>query len=113
MSEIYEYHDGNGNRYIIKNEDIEYIPIKPSQSSSGFYDRGDYVKKEISKLEFNQISSVLLEAVKNKESHIKNRVKMSGRIVVLEGDNKNSCILNPYSEEKDKIEKTLRDIIQS
>jgi len=112
MSETYEYHDGNGNRYIIKSDLIEYIPIKPSQSSSGFYDGGDYVKKEISKLEFNQISSVLLEAVKNNTCHIRIRVKMSGRIIVQEEDNKNSYILNPYSEEKDKIEKNLREIIE-
>ena len=113
MSETYEYHDGNGNRYIIESKFIEYIPIKPSQSSSGLYDGGDYVKKEIIKLQINQIRSVLLEAVKNKTCHIRTRVKMSGRIVVLAGDNKNSYILNPFSEEKEKIEKTLKDIIES
>ena len=109
---MYEFQDGNGNRYIIKSDLIEYIPIKPSQSSSGLYDGGDYTKKEISKLQFNKISSVLVEAIKNDTCHIKNRVKMSGRIVVLEGDNKNSYILNPYSEERDNIERKLREIIE-
>ncbi len=112
MSVTYEYHDGSANRYIIKNDTIEYIPIKPAQSSSGFYDGGDYVKKEISKSQFNQISSVLAEAIKNYACHIRTRVKMSGRILVLEGDNKNTYILNPNSEELPKIEKILKDIIE-
>jgi hypothetical protein len=109
---MYEYHDGNANRYIIENETIEYIPIKPSQSSSGIYDGGDYVKKEISKSEFDQISSVLVEAINNNACHIRVRVKMSGRIIAVEGDNKNSYLLNPYSEEKEKIEKCLQDVIE-
>ena len=61
QNEIYEYADGSGNKYIIKNDlkiFIEYIPIKPHLSSSGFYDGGDYKKKEITKLDFNKIYSI-------------------------------------------------------
>ena len=113
MSVTYEYHDGSANRYIINNDTIEYIPIKPAQSSSGFYDGGDYVKKEISKSQYKNIISIFVEAIKNKESHIKNRVKMSGRIIELEGDKKNIYILSPNSEEKNNIERVLREIIES
>ena len=107
MNVTYEYHDGSANRYIIKNETIEYIPIKPSQSSSGFYDGGDYFKKEISKLQYEEIISVFSEAIQNKSCHIKNRVKGSGRIIVNENKGSKIYIIRPNSKELDKIEKTL------
>ena len=74
----YEYLDGNSNQYLIEKEDkiiIEYIPIKPYQSSSRIYDGGDYIKKEISKLQYNQLKKSFNDTFKNKEIHIKDRVK--------------------------------------
>ena len=71
--EKFKYLDRNGNTYIIKNEGkkfIEYIPMKPTLSSSGEYDGGNYIKKEISDLQYNKILSIINEAIRNKESHI-------------------------------------------
>jgi len=113
---LYKYHDGSGNTYIIKSEVkkiIEYIPIKPSLSSSGFYDGGNYIKKEISKLQYNKIASILNEAIKNKENHIENRVKTSGMITIQEINDNKIYILAPNSKELYKIEKTLQEIIKN
>ena len=112
---IYKYNDGSGNTYIIKSEVkkfIEYIPIKPSLSSSGIYDGGNYIKKEINKLQYNKITSILNEAIGNKENHIENRVKMSGMITIKEINDKNIYILAPNSKELYKIEKTMQEIIK-
>ncbi|MFX0189081.1 MAG: hypothetical protein ACFE8A_15255 [Candidatus Hodarchaeota archaeon] len=110
---IYKYHDGSGNTYIIKSEFIEYRPIKPSISSSGFYDGGNYIKKQIRKLQYNKIILILKEAIRNKEIHIKNRVKMSSMIIIQEKFNREIYILNPNSKELFKIEKMLQDIIKN
>jgi len=113
---IYKYSDGSGNTYIIKSEDkniIEYIPIKPSLSSSGFYDGGNYIKKEISNLQYNKIKSILDEAIRNKENHIENRVKTSGMITIQEINDKKIYILAPNSKELYKIEKALQEIIKN
>ena len=32
---LFKYLDGNGNKYIISKNFIEYIPVKPTFSSSG------------------------------------------------------------------------------
>ncbi|MHA2325504.1 MAG: hypothetical protein ACXACB_08890, partial [Promethearchaeota archaeon] len=88
-SRIFEYADGNNNQYIItseKKKTIEYIPVKPIHSSSGIYDGGKYVKKEINNLQFEEIMSLLSNAIINKEIHIKDRVKMSGMIIISEGE---------------------------
>ncbi len=113
---IYKYYDGSGNAYIIKYKEkifIEYIPIKPTFSSSGFYNGGNYVKKEISKAKFNKIMSIINEGLSNKESHIKNRVKMSGMITIQEKNKEKTCILSPNSKILIIIEKQLQDLIKS
>ena len=108
-----DYGDGNGNQYIIEQDSIEYIPVKPKISSSGIYDGGDYVKKTITQQQYDKIESIFKEAITNKASHIKNRVKMSGAITMLEGKVVISCILSPNSEELNEIEKILKDTIKN
>lgn len=107
------YGDGNGNQYIIEQESIEYNPVKPKFSSSGIYDGGDHVKKRITKPKYNKIASIIKEAIANKASHIKNRVKMSGVITIQEGNTVKSCIISSNSEELNEIEKLLKDIIKN
>jgi len=107
------YGDGNGNQYIIEQNNIEYNPVKPKNSSSGIYDGGDHVKKKITQQQYNEIASIFKKAIGNKASHIKNRVKMSGVITIREGNALKSCILSPNSEELNEIEKILKDIIKN
>lgn len=112
---MYEYIDGNGNKYIIKNEGkiiIEYIPIKPHLSSSGVYDGGDYIKKEISSQEWNRLILIFDEAIRKKESHITNRVKKSGMIILQEKNKKKTYIIGPNSKELLEIEIFLQVIIK-
>ncbi|MHA1256951.1 MAG: hypothetical protein ACTSPS_15265 [Promethearchaeota archaeon] len=116
QKEIYEYADGSGNTYIIKNAlkiFIEYIPIKPQLSSSGFYDGGDYKKKEITKNDFNNISTIFEKALRSKENHIENRIKTSGLLSIQEEDKKKVCILKPNSRDLLEIEQLLKDILNS
>jgi len=107
------YGDGNGNQYIIEQESIEYNPVKPKLSSSGIYDGGDHIKKRIIQHQYYKIASIIKEAIANKASHIKNRVKMSGTITIREGNTVKSCIIKPNSEELNEIEKILKDIIKN
>ena len=116
QNEIYEYADGSGNKYIIKNDlkiFIEYVPIKPHLSSSGFYDGGDYKKKEITKLDFNKIYSIFKKAMRNKENHIESRIKTSGLLILQEENKKKMCILKPNSKYLREIEKLLQYIMNS
>ena len=109
----YRYLDGSGNEYIINNEFIEYIPIKPIYSSSGIYDGGNYTKKEINKLEYDQLISILNRAMNNEKSHIKNRVKASGVVAIKDKKKEKTCILSPDSTEVQNIEKILHEIISN
>ncbi len=110
---IYNYLDGNGNQYIIRDRFIEFIPVKPLFSSSGVYNGGNYTKKEISEKQYNQLTSILNVAIKDKKNHIKNRIKSSGMIVVEEKNKEKAYILSPDSLEKLKIENILHEIISN
>ena len=110
----YRYLDGSGNEFVIKKTNkitIEYNPVKPLQSSSGIYDGGEYVKKEISELQYNKIISTLRDAIENRDIYINDRVKGSGMIILKEEDKKNVYILEPGSKEIENIEKSLCDTI--
>lgn len=110
---IYTYLDGSSNKYVITHKSVEYTPIKPEFSSSGIYNGGDYMKKEISKSQFEKIVLVIKKAIGNKKSHIKNRVKASGLIIIEEGNDEETCILNPGSEELANIEEMLHSLIKN
>ena len=114
---IHEYLDGNGNKYVLtsegKNKWIEYIPMKPDLSSSGYYDGGSHVIKEISDVQFNKILSIMNEAMKNEKSHVRNRMKKSGMIIIHEISETRSCILDPASKEIHEIEEILQEIINN
>jgi hypothetical protein len=112
----YKYLDGSGNSYIIEDEGkktIEYVPVKPEYSSSGVYDGGEHIQKEISELQYDEITSIMDEVMRNKASHISSRVKTSGMIVVKEADSEKTCLLSKKSKVLHEIEKKLHDIMSS
>ena len=113
---IITYADGCGNSVVIsgtRRKVIEYIPVKPETSSSGVYDGGNHVKKEIDDVLFTRIQSSITEAINNSTIQIKNRVMGSGMITMGDRGKVISCILQPGSPEQRKIETLLKDIISN
>ena len=106
-----KYNDGNGNQYIITRESIEYNPVKPKFSSSGIYDGGENVIKQITLHLYNELKSLVKNAIMNKSGHVERRIKMSGAIIFKEGNDEKTCILSPHSEELNEIEIFLKNII--
>lgn len=103
----YTYFDGNGNTYIVQKNSLEYIPRSLETSSSGIYDGGESVKKEITSSQYEEIKNVVEKAIANTESHIENREMKSGIIRVKQGEQEQLIILAPGSEEQRNIEEIL------
>jgi hypothetical protein len=78
QSPIFEYADGNANRYILTNNALEYIPVKPEESSSGVYSGGTPTMIKITPEQHQQIHATILLLIGNTQLHLPNRVKMSG-----------------------------------
>jgi hypothetical protein len=112
--EDYYIADGSGNLYKItsSNLQIEYNPVKPENSSTGFYSGGEYVKKTISKEQYSTLAGKIQKVVDNKNIRIKDRVKGSFAITVAKGKNKKSYLVANGSEEIQGLESYLKDLIR-
>lgn len=107
----YVYADGSANRYIITSETLEYDPVTPEESSTGTYSGGDPKTISISAEQFEAISRLLDDEVKNKAVHIEDRMKTSGAISVTRGSASTQVILAPGCAEKGAIESLLKKML--
>ena len=107
-SYVIKYLDGNNNIYEVYSDFIRYTPVKPINSSSGFYSGGSDKIKSISADTLKEFSSLIENITNNKTLHIKDRVMMSGLIKV--NDSNEVFYIKPESEDKNKIESYLSHI---
>lgn len=107
----YQYADGSANVYVLTSDSLEYIPVKPEESSTGFYSGGDSKKVAITPQQFRMIRA-MFETVKTKhEIHLPDRIKTSGMITTFNGTEKNSIIIKPGSQQMMQIEKELKELL--
>lgn len=112
MRTVFNYSDGNGNRFWITNCGIDYKPIQVNQSSSGYFDGGLPIRKEISKKQYNSLVETADSLIKNTSIHLEKRIKTSGMLVITAGEeNAPHRFLLKSSDEKDYFEKLLRFIL--
>lgn len=98
---VYTYTDGSGNMFAITNAEritIEYHPIKPLYSSSGIYDGGEPLNKEVSISAYESIITLLNDAIDDKKNHLKNRIKTSSIIGLEKEDFKEYYIISHNSD---------------
>jgi hypothetical protein len=104
----YEYADGSANVYVITATTLEYIPVKPEESSTGFYSGGTPETVSITHEQFDDIVTLLQKAIDNETIHIADRMKMSGLILVISGKQVKQHIITPQCKEQLDIEALLK-----
>ncbi|MHA1884309.1 MAG: hypothetical protein ACXAAI_05385 [Promethearchaeota archaeon] len=112
---IYRYIDGNNNEYVIKGDpqmSVEYNPVKPQYSSSGIYDGGEHKKIKITNQQYNELITVLNETAAKKKIHMRDRVKLSGMIIIQKKGAQLEFIIKPHSREMDIIEEQLKSVMK-
>ena len=108
----YQYADGSANVYIIKHDSLEYVPVKPKESSTGFYSGGDPKKIALKPEEFRTVQAMLEAAKKKHEIHIPDRIKTSGMITTFSGTEQTHFILEPGCKEITAIESELKRLLK-
>jgi hypothetical protein len=104
----YHYFDGSNNQYIIQKDQIEYIPIKPEQSSTGIYSGGEPAQKALKPEDYQKLVAEFDKIFANQNIQIKDRIKTSG---LLTQGNKKSVIFQNGSE-KQQLEALLKQLLQ-
>lgn len=90
--------DDNGNTYILIENQIEYDPITPAESSSGEYDGGSPKKSVITIDQFMNIYFLAEELRANKNILLNQRLKPSAQLNVYNKSNTSSVIVKPCDE---------------
>lgn len=106
----YTYADGNGNRYEFNKNSFEYFPVSASESSSGNYDGGQYIKKQPQLEKFYKIVDLIQSAYEAKADHIQNREMGTGSIKIHDGKILLAFIIKYRSEWQQMIEAALADL---
>jgi len=108
---FFRYADGSGNVYRISGPDpytFRYVPIKPHESSSGTYDGGKEVNKEITQSDFDQVAQLFSEAF-GKYADLEMKREMGSGMLSSNVDGESQRLILPMrNEDKQGIEKLLK-----
>lgn len=90
---MFVYHDGNGNKYTLNRNILEYFPIKPAQSSSGIYDGGNAFKKTLNAAQQKKLFNLFYKLVTDKPCHSTQNIKPNCSIILLEEEGNEEFII--------------------
>lgn len=101
------YADGSANFYVITPTQLNYIPVKPEESSTGMYSGGEPATVTINSQQYATLKTLFEKALTQTDQQIPDRIKTSGLVAV--GDKQ--VILNPESAIKAEIENKLKELL--
>lgn len=104
----YSYTDQNNNSYYISENEIRYVPISPSESSSGVYSGGTKKSVSISKTQFSEISKKC-DAIFNTPNLQTNQRRMMTSILRFSNSSESKKIILKTSEEREELEYILKE----
>lgn len=108
----YEYADGSANLYRITSDSVQYIPVTPAESSTGFYSGGEPAKVSITAEQFQVLKQQLDDAIADTSLHTPDRAKRTALIVRNGSQDTTRVILRQGSSPIDSIETYLKELLQ-
>jgi hypothetical protein len=108
----YTYADGSANHYVISASSLQYIPVKPEESSTGMYSGGDPADVKLTEEQFKSVQQLLENAISATGNHITDRIKMSGAITRITASDTVTIILKPGVPEQAALESALKQLIK-
>lgn len=90
---IYTYYDATRNKYVLNGNELEYIPVKVSESSSGKYTGGTYTTKAITEKESHELEQLFKIALSNKKAQTNKNIKPNAAVEIIAGSKKINFLL--------------------
>lgn len=107
----YHYADGSGNLWKITANQVEYIPVKPENSSSGTYSGGEPFEVSITLTQFQEIEKRMLDALQDTVTHQAERSMGTGAFSQLVSNALvKRCYVGYQSPHSIAIEKHLKSL---
>ncbi|MBX2965682.1 MAG: hypothetical protein KF845_06010 [Cyclobacteriaceae bacterium] len=107
----YNYADGNANQYFVTAFSLQYVPVKPEESSTGMYSGGEPAEIQLTQKQFNDLRQLFEKAISATSSHITDRVKMSGQVTRTTTSDTVMIILQPNAPEQIALESALKGLL--
>ncbi|MEQ1553652.1 MAG: hypothetical protein ABL929_05710 [Ferruginibacter sp.] len=83
---VYTYYDAARNKYVLNENELEYIPVKVSESSSGKYTGGTYTTKAITEKESHELEQLFKTALANKKAQTNKNIKPNAAVEINYGN---------------------------
>lgn len=109
---IYNYYDATRNKYVLNGNELEYIPVKASESSSGKYSGGTYFNKAITEKESQQLLQLFNTALANKKAQTNKNIKPNAAVEIIAGSEKICFLLKSTSAINISINNFLKNLIK-
>ena len=100
---MFVYHDGNGNKYTLLRNILEYTPIKPAESSTGIYDGGNAFKKTLNVAQQKKLFNLFYKLVTDTTCHTTQNIKPNCSIILLEEEGNEEFIINANSKTNKRV----------
>ena len=107
-----KYSDQNSNQYLVTQDTFIYEPMTKEGSSSGAYEGGEPIKKEIDNAEFEMIAEVVLQLKSDSTQHAAKRKKLISVLVITSGNLNEKFFIKPC-ESRDRLEELLKELKES
>jgi len=108
------YSDGCGNTYVLSFEEgkamVRYEPVRPEESSSGFYSGGERFEGIVDPKVFSRVVEAAMQALEDRRSQTNVRMMGCGTLTVEAGGSKQTVFLASNSKAKRNIEELLEKI---
>ncbi len=110
---VYTYFDGARNKYVLKANELEYIPVNAKESSSGIYNGGTYESTLITKKENKHLVELFDKALINKKAHTIKNMKPNAAVEISTNNKKISFLLISSSTINISLHNYLKQIIKN
>jgi len=106
--DYFEYADGSGNLFKVKDNLLIYEPVEAKNSSSGLYSGGQYSELALIDSEYESLLKTALALAQSSESHEIKRMKGTGLLRLFWGKQSLVVILKFHEKIKDEFENMLK-----
>lgn len=110
---VFIYYDAARNKYVLKGNELEYIPVNKKESSSGMYSGGTYESRELSNGQREKLELLFNAALADTIAQTDKNIKPNSAIEISCDSRKISFILKAKSAINISINSFLKQLIKN